>query len=95
MRNITKLSTRAKIERARMANNTVMIHETKSYLEATQLVVKILDSKYEKADLNAAVAEYCKHLSFPVQEKLLKLLTKYDDLFLIEHYMTVTLSLSP
>ncbi len=34
MRDISKLSTRAKIERAEMANNNVMIHEPKSALEA-------------------------------------------------------------
>ena len=81
MRDISKLSTRAKIERAWMANNNVMIHEPKSTLEATQRVVKILDAKYEKADLNAVVADNCKHLSVPDQEKLLKLLTKFEDLF--------------
>ena len=46
-----------------MANNSVRIHEPKSTLEATQRVVKILDAKYEKADLNAVVTENCKHLS--------------------------------
>ena len=46
-----------------------------------QQVVKILDAKYEKADLNAVVADNCKHLSVPDQEKLLKLLTKFEDLF--------------
>ena len=79
MRDITKLSTRAKIERAWMANNSVMIHEPKSTLEATQLVVKILDAKYEIADLTAVVADNCKHLSVPDQEKLLKLLIEFKD----------------
>jgi hypothetical protein len=37
-----------------------MIHEPKSTLEATQRVIKILDAKYEKADLNAVVTENCK-----------------------------------
>jgi hypothetical protein len=55
MKDINKISTRAKIERAWMANNSVMIHEPKNTLEATQWVVKILDSKYEKVDLNAVV----------------------------------------
>ena len=81
MRDITKLSTRAKIERAWMANNNVMTHEPKSTLDATQRVVEILDAKYEKADLNAVVTENCKHLSVPDQEKLLKLLTEFEDLF--------------
>ena len=56
-----------------MAYNSVMIHEPKSTLEAMQWVVKILDAKYEKADLNAVVADNCKYLSAPDQEKLLKL----------------------
>ena len=57
MRDISKLSTRPKIERAWMANNNIMIHKPKSTLEATQRVVKILDAKYEKADLNAVIAD--------------------------------------
>ncbi len=81
MRDISKLSTRATIERALMANNNVMIHEPKSTLEATLWVVKILDAKYEKADLNAVVGVNYKHLSVPDQEKLLKLLTNFKDLF--------------
>ena len=80
MRDISKRSTRAKIERAWIANNNVMINEPKSTLEATQRVVKILDAKYEKADLNAVV-DNCKHLSVPDQKKLLKLLTEFEDLF--------------
>ncbi len=76
MRDISKLSTRAKIERAWLANNNVMINEPKSTLEATQQVVK-----NEKADLNAVVPDNCKHLSVPDQEKLLKLLTEFEDLF--------------
>ena len=51
-----------------MANNSVMIHEPKSTLKGTQQVVKILDAKYEKADLNEVVADNCKHLSVPDQE---------------------------
>ena len=40
-----------------------------------------MDAKYEKADLNAVIADNSKHLSVPDQEKLLKLLTKFEDLF--------------
>ena len=40
-----------------------------------------MDAKYEKADLNAVLADNCKHLSVPDHEKLLKLLTKFEDLF--------------
>ncbi len=64
-----------------MANNNLMTNEPKSTLEAMQRVVKILDAKYEKANLNAVVTEHCKHLSVPDQEKLLKLLTEFEDLF--------------
>ena len=80
MRDKIELSTRAKIERAWMANNSIIIHEPQSTLEATQRVAKILDAKYEKADLNAVVTENCKHLSVSDQEKLLKLLTEFEDL---------------
>ena len=46
MRDIIELSARAKIEKAWMANNSVMIHEPKSTLKTTEWVVKILDVKY-------------------------------------------------
>ena len=81
MRDITKLSTSSKIEQALMANNSVVTHEPKSTLEATQRVVKILDAKYEKADLKAVVTQCCGHLNNSDQEKLLKLLTEFEDLF--------------
>ena len=58
-----------------------MIQEPKSTLEAMQWVVKILGAKYDKADLNAVIADNCKHLSVPDQEKLMKPLTKFEDLF--------------
>ena len=63
MRDINKLSTRSKIEWAWMANNSVTNHEPKTTLEAMKRVVKILDAKYEKADLNAVVNEHCRHLT--------------------------------
>jgi len=81
MRDITKLSTTSKIKRAWMANNGVVTHEPKSTFEATQWVGKILDAKYEKADLNAVVFQCCDHLNNSDQEKLLKLRTEFEDLF--------------
>lgn len=45
MRDINKLSDSAKIEKA--WNNT----ELQSTQDATKIVIKILDTKYEKADL--------------------------------------------
>ena len=44
-------------------------------------VVKILDAKYEKSDLKAVVSNHCGHLTNSNQEKLLKLLTEFEDLF--------------
>jgi hypothetical protein len=81
MRDITKLSTRSKIEWAWMANNSLVTHEPKSTLEATQLAVKILDAKDEKADLKAVVTKCCGHLNNSDQEKLLKLHKEFEDLF--------------
>ena len=80
MRDINKLLSRAMIERVWMANYSVMIHEPKCTLD-TQGVVKILDAKCEHANLNAVVEENCSHLGASDQEKLLKLLTKLEDLF--------------
>ena len=65
MRDTTKLSTRAMIDWAWTANNSIMAHEPKSTLDATNQVIKILDAKYEKADLKALVKDECKHLSVP------------------------------
>jgi hypothetical protein len=58
-----------------------MLHEPKSTLDATSCVVGILDAKYEKANLRSVVDELCKHLSLHAQNKLLDLLTEYEDLF--------------
>jgi hypothetical protein len=51
MRDFTKFSTRAKIERALMADNSVMIHERKNTLKATHWNVKILDAKKKKISM--------------------------------------------
>ncbi len=48
MRDILKLSIRAMIDRAWIANNIVIIHEPMSAVEATQRVIRILDAKYKK-----------------------------------------------
>jgi hypothetical protein len=80
MGNIDKLSTATKIERAWSVNNSIMLHEPKSTLDATNHVVGIFDAKYEKADLRSEVDEHCKHISLHDQNKLLDLLTEYEDL---------------
>jgi hypothetical protein len=44
-------------------------------------MVKILDNKYEKADLPAIIRENCSHLTASDREKLLSVLLKYVSLF--------------
>jgi hypothetical protein len=60
-----------------------MGHEPMSILDATNRIMKILDSKYEKADLKAAVQDNHKHLDAPDQAKLLVLLIESE--FFMEH----------
>ena len=42
---------------------------------------RILDAKYEKADLNTVMAKHCKHLNPAQRCRLLTLLGKFEDLF--------------
>ncbi len=58
-----------------------MIYEPESTLAATNCVVHILDTNYEKADLQSVVRDNCKHLALHEQNKFLDLLTEYEDLF--------------
>ncbi len=44
-------------------------------------VVKILDAKYEKADLPAIIRENFSHLTASEREKLLSVLLKFESLF--------------
>jgi hypothetical protein len=55
--------------------------EPQSTQEATKCVRRILDAKYQKADLQSIVKDKCKHLNADQQKKLLQLLTKYESLF--------------
>eukprot|EP00804_Cyclotella_cryptica_P030421 CCRYP_008508-RA/>CCRYP_008508-RA protein AED:0.37 eAED:0.42 QI:0/0/0/1/0/0/3/0/445 len=55
--------------------------EPQSTLEATKRLIKILDAKYEKADLRAIVRDNCTHLSGPEQTRLLELLQEFEELF--------------
>ena len=57
--------------------------ETKSTKLATECIVKILDDKYEKANLPDIVKNNCDHLWPEEQEKLLELLIEFEDLFLV------------
>ncbi len=58
-----------------------MVYELQSMHEATRRVVHILDAKYEKADLQAVVSANCTHLSLQDQNKLMELLTEFEELF--------------
>ena len=58
-----------------------MRDEPQSTKELTDRAVKILDAKYEKADLPEIVETQCKHLDTHQQKELLNLLTEFEDLF--------------
>ncbi len=61
--------------------NHSLAMEPQSTHEATKHITRILDTKYQKADLQAIVRDNCKHLSADQQKKLLQLLKKYKLLF--------------
>jgi hypothetical protein len=63
------------------ALNCSLAMEPHSTQDATKRVTQILDAKYQKADLQSIVRDYCKHLSANQQKKLLQLLKKYELLF--------------
>jgi hypothetical protein len=48
---------------------------------ATKRMVKILDAKYEKADLPGIIRVICSHLTASNREKLLSVLLKFELLF--------------
>ena len=55
--------------------------EPKTVQEATARVSRILDAKYDKANLVEVVKNNCKHLSVERQSAILNLLRQYEDLF--------------
>ena len=55
--------------------------EPTSTKEETTRVTKILDAKYEKADLPKVVEENCAHLTSDQKDALLKLLQKHEEMF--------------
>jgi hypothetical protein len=76
MRNIANLQLRPRITRA-LRENTCFAQEPISTRSATKHMVKILDAKYEKADLPAIIRENCSHLTAAEREKLLSVLLKF------------------
>jgi len=79
MRNINNLQ-RHSILRSLKLNNS-LAKEPISTKDATNHAIRILDAKYNKADLQSTVNNNCKHLSTDQQDKLLQLLIKYESLF--------------
>jgi hypothetical protein len=61
--------------------NHSLAMELQSTQDATKHVTRILEAKYQKADLQLIVRDNCKHLSTNQQKKLLQLLKKYEFLF--------------
>ncbi len=80
MRNIVNLQLKPRITRA-LRENTCFAQEPISTCIATKRVMKILDAKYEKADLPAIIRENCSHLTASNREKLLSVLLKFKLLF--------------
>ncbi len=79
MQNINYLQ-RASTLRALKFNHSLAM-EPHSTQDATKRVTRILDIKYEKADLQSVVRDYFKHLSANQQKKIHQLLKKYETLF--------------
>ncbi len=79
MRNINYLQGSSTLRELRVNHSLAM--EPQSTLNATKRVTRILDAKYQKADLQSIVRDSCKHLSADQQKKLLQLLKKYESLF--------------
>ena len=80
MRNIASLQLKSSVTRA-LRQNTCLDQEQVNTQNATKRVIKILDAKYDKADLPAIVRDNCSHLDPSHREKPLSLLLKYEPLF--------------
>jgi hypothetical protein len=80
MRYIVNLQLKPRIPRA-LRENTCFAQEPISTRSATKRMLKILDAKYEKADLPAIIRENCSHLTSSDIEKLLSVLLKFESLF--------------
>jgi hypothetical protein len=80
MRNILNLQLKPRITRA-LRENTCFAQEPISTRSATKRMVKMLDTKYEKADLPAIIRENRSHLKASNREKLLSVMLKFKSLF--------------
>jgi hypothetical protein len=80
MRNIVNLQLKPRIARA-LRKNTCFAQEPISTRSATKCMVKILDTKYEKADLPAIIRKNVSHLTASNRDKVLSVLLKFESLF--------------
>jgi hypothetical protein len=76
MRNIANLQLKPRITRT-LRKNTYFAQEPISTRSKTKRMVKILDAKYEKADLPAIIRENFSHLKASDREKLLSVLLRF------------------
>ncbi len=79
MQNINYLQGSSTLYALKLNHSLAM--EPHSNQDATKRVMRILDAKYQKADLQSIVKDNCKHLSTNQQKKLLQLRKKYELLF--------------
>jgi hypothetical protein len=78
MQNINYLQGSSTLHALKLNHSLAM--EPQSTQDATKHVTRILDNKYQKADLQSIIRNNCKHLSANQQKKLLQLLQKYESL---------------
>jgi hypothetical protein len=79
MQNINYLQGSSTLRALKLNHSLAM--EPHSTQDTTKCVTRILDTKYQKADLQSIVRDNCKHLSANQEKKLLQLLKKYELLF--------------
>ncbi len=79
MQNINYLQGSSTLHSLKLNHSLAM--EPQSTRDATKHATRIVDAKYQKADLQSIVRDDCKHLSADQQKKLLQLLKKYESLF--------------
>jgi hypothetical protein len=79
MQNINYLQGSSTLRVLKLNHSLAM--ESHSTQDATKCIMQILDTKYQKADLQTIVRDDCKHLITNQQKKLLQLLKKYKSLF--------------
>ena len=64
-----------------MLNMFMTVIESEAVRNATERTTRILDAKYEKADLKELVDQECRYLDNEKKELLLKLSLEYETLF--------------